>query len=115
MPKVIYKQRATACESALVSPMIPVASQAGNERLVVVMVVVERVVLPAPGPFSGSGRWEGLPYLGLQGSGGKWAVGHPLGTTWRWGCAGAGGMGQPASAAWSRPGWLGSPRLWGSG
>lgn len=56
-----------------------------------------------------------LPYLGPRGSGGKWAGRHPLGFTWRWDSAGAGGEGQLASAAWSPPGWLGSPRLWGSG
>lgn len=56
-----------------------------------------------------------VPYLGPWGRGGKRAGGHPLGITWRWDSVGAGGEGQLASAAWSRPDWLGSPRWWGSG
>lgn len=58
-------------------------------------------------------RLEHLPYLRPR-TVGKRAGGHPLGTTWRWDSAGAGDEGQLASAAWSRPGWQGSPRLWES-
>lgn len=80
------------------------------------VLVEERLVPPAPAmlpaPYAGAGV-SALPWA--PGQWGKWAGGHPLGITWRWDSAGAGGEGQLASAAWSPPGWLGSPRLWGSG
>lgn len=57
--------------------------------------------------------WSICPTLG-PGQWGERAGGHLLGITWRWDSVGAGDEGQLASAAWSRPGWQGSPRLWGS-
>lgn len=90
---------------------LPACLGAGHQ---VLMVVKSHLLPPVPVALPDfTLGLECLAYLRPR-TVGKWAGRHLLGITWRWDSAGAGDEGQLASAAWSRPGWQGSPRLWES-
>lgn len=101
LPALLHKPRATGEDSEVLEPC-PRPRGWGSD-------------CPGHAPYPGPWSWAVCPTLGPGAVGGKRAGEHPPGITERWHSAGAGGEGQLASAAWSRPGWLGSPRLWGSG